>query len=359
MQPAAPSETLRSAFVDLPRLCFFIVVMLVTLASPVLLFVLGLPPKQEVYKGIAQEAGKFAYLDRVIFEEQGDIDILFFGSSLLRAAIDAPTLKEASARITGRPLSIVVAGVNWPGWDMQYFLLRDLLEHRKVKLLVLSMPVGQQDTFLPHIQLFRFLRLGDYPNTFQGLSMRQGLSLYGTMVLGAPRQALNLARANQVSDWSGEIPEAGRPRSDEHGFYGSPFQRFVRTPPGLRPADLLYSPATAGQFQFLGRMPNDYQLKFLHRTADLLSRAHVPVVILNTPLGSEIGQTIVQERIFWPDVFGAATRIIGVPSSVLFEGLASPQIEKFYMDDHLNRNGREYFTGAIVPALLEVYESVH
>lgn len=332
----------------------FAAVLAFFLALPVLLQAWGLPPKVAVYRGITLEAGRFPYLGKLVAEEKGDIDLLFFGSSLVRASVDVPLVERALKGAGHNDPVVRMGGVNWPGLDMQYFLLRDLLERRRVKRVVLSMAVGQQDTLMPHVQLFRFLRWGDYPDVFEGLTFRQAASLYGVMVLGAPRQVLSLARENRVRDWSGDVPAPGQPRTDEVGYYGAPFVRVERTPPAIPASEMIHGQGGAGKFRFLDRRPNDYQWRFLQRLAALLRQHKVQVIFLNTPMPEERANEFVQERLRWMDIFGPDTRVVGVAPARLFAGMSEEDLYLHYYDQHLNRNGREYFTKAILPALLSI-----
>lgn len=355
MQPQVTSPGMSPPFQGKGGAAMFAAVVAVFLLLPILLHAWGLPPKFAVYRGITLEAGRFPYLGRLVTQDKGDIDLLFFGSSLVRASVDVPMVEQALREAGHGDPVVRMGGVNWPGLDMQYFLLRDLLERRRVKRVVLSMAVGQQDTVMPHVQLFRFLRWGDYADVFDGLTWRQGASLYGVMVLGAPRQALTLARHNRVSDWSGDVTAPGQPRTDELGYYGARFVRVERRPPVIPAREMIYEPGGAGKFRFLNRRPNDYQWRFLLRLAGLLRQHHVQVLFLNTPMPEERDNNFVQERLPWMELFGPGTRVIGVAPARLFAGMSEEDLYLHYYDQHLNRNGREYFTRAILPAMLAIY----
>jgi len=50
--------------------------------------------------------------------------------------------------------------------------------------------------------------------------------------------------------------------------------------------------------------------------------------------------------------------LLGFPPQKLFAGLNDDEIRKLFAEPyHLNRNGQEYFTGLITPALLKIYET--
>src|ERR1035438_9675068 len=122
--------------VESPRsLAALIALLCAALLLPVILFAIGLPPKAMVYRG------PFAVMGREFYGTKGDIDVLVFGSSLLRIAVDKTMLERALAAKLGRPARVVIAGPNWAGLDLPYFLLRDLLSQRRVHMAILAVPI--------------------------------------------------------------------------------------------------------------------------------------------------------------------------------------------------------------------------
>jgi hypothetical protein len=345
MQPAFSTNRGAAAFGVLLLFC---------LSLPFILRGVGLPSRSEFYKGIPQQAGAFVYLRHQVYEDRSDVDILFFGNSLMRVAIDEPYVRQALGRI--KPdANTLVCGFSWQGYDLQYYVLRDLLAHRKVKMVVLAMPTEQQNSAEPHVQLYRVLRYGDYPDALQGLPLRARLSIYGEMVLGAPRQALNLLRPNIAAPEPVFAHSTDPPERREIGFNGRPFIRHVAEPPAIAAEQMIFSPATRDQFDFAGSPVNNYQLHFIREIAALVHQHGALLVVLHIPLASERAETRVHERMFWPDLIGADMAMVGVPSAELFQGIPRQQILDFYEDEHLNRNGQELFTKTITPALVTLY----
>jgi hypothetical protein len=341
-----------------PRRLATLIAMLTTLlALPVILYGIGLPPKAELYRGITREAGTFEAMGRAFFEEQGDVDVLVFGSSLLRAAVDGRMLQSALSTKLGRQAKVLVVGVNWPGVDIQYFLLRDLLAQRRVHMAVMSLPVGQQNTSMPHVQLFRLIRYGDHPDAFAGLSLLNRARLYSAMVLGAPRHAVTMLRPNRGNAVH-EADETLRPDNERDiGYYGAPFVPDQRQAPAIPAESLTWCEMTAGSFRFENEMLAPYQMHFLRRIGTLFQEQHVRTVFLNVPLDSDHGSSIMRERLYWPDLFGADTRMVGAPSATLFHGFSDAEFYRFYADQHLNQNGRKYYTAAVLPAILHLYDA--
>jgi hypothetical protein len=64
---------------------------------------------------------------------------------------------------------------------------------------------------------------------------------------------------------------------------------------------------------------------------------------------------------YWPAVVGLPSApILAIPSTVLFRDVPASEINNYYYDQHFNDNGKELFTRAITPALLDLYrKEVH
>ena len=61
-------------------------------------------------------------------------------------------------------------------------------------------------------------------------------------------------------------------------------------------------------------------------------------------MDADRGNTLVTERMLWTGDFGPHTSIVGNLIRPALSGLEQ-EFYRFYYDQHLNRNGREYFHG--------------
>jgi hypothetical protein len=176
------------------------------------------------------------------------------------------------------------------------------------------------------------------------------------MVLGAPRHALSMVRSNRVAGSQG-ADEFFRPDNErEVGYYGAAYVPEQRRPPALPADSLLYCASTASQFRFENDPFPEYHMHFLRRMGALLQEHGVRTLVLNVPIDRDRGASVMRERLYWPDLFGPETYMAGIPSALLFEGFSDEEFYRFYEDQHLNRNGREYFTAALLPAIVDVYD---
>ena len=328
-----------------------------TMALPVVLPFLGVPSRLELYRSLPVSTGPFNFIAHEIYEEDGPIDVVFIGSSTLWSAIDARQVERVLSERLGRPAVVRVLAANWPGDDLTYVLLRDLLAHRKVKFVVLGMPFPNQANDRPHVQAFRWLRLGDDPLIFEGSSLRSRAAVYASTVLGAPRQLLTRLRPNRPTSTHDEGINLGA-QLGEHGFHGAAYVRFERAPPAISAAEATGRSAAAGWFRVTNTRLGPYQLHFAKLIGELLKAHQVRAAAIHVPMWSDRASPTVNQAMDWNEVVGVPMPIIGAPGAVMFSELSASEQELLYYDEHLNRNGAEFFTRALTPAIVELANAV-
>jgi hypothetical protein len=342
MKPAFPST--RHAFgFGLPLLFFLLL--------PLILHSIGGVPLEQSYRGISERAGDFDYIREAIFDQHTPVDILFCGTSLLFEGIDQNIVRDGLSRALGRRAEVVLLGEAWEGWDMHYFVARDMIEHRKVRMLVMVAPAFLHRATHPHAQLFRVVRYGDHPGALDGLSFRSRAAIYGHYVLGAPRQMLNLLRPNLSAP--GPVPD--KHRGTRKGYAGAPFIERNPVPATLDPQSIYAFDRGNPSFHFLSQDLNDYQLHFLNKTVELARSHGVLLVFLHIPFPSERGMDFVPWQRRAASLLAPDVALAGIPSASMFRGIPQDQFLDFYQDEHMNANGRRLFTSELTPALVELY----
>jgi hypothetical protein len=334
---------MRPAFRTRQDALFWSLLLLTLLALPLLIDGIGLAPRVEAYKTVGTNAGTIGGVIRDIYGPQTNGDIVFLGSSLVEAGIDREMVSREF------PGNVAVLALNWPGLDLQYFLLRDYLERRKVRLVVWNLPEPHSRAYdAPHIQAYRWIRWGEYQEALAGLPLSYRLSLYGEMVLGAPRQVLSRIRPNLEGSEALNV----EPRQMFSGYNQAAFVRDAIEHPGVAHS----LPPESATVTVVGPAPGAYQMHFARQIASLARQHGCAVVLLHMPIDAEYGQTTVPELDDWAKQLGGGLKLIGIPSAELFAGLDKTRFLHFYRDAHLNQNGAEAFTRAILPALREAYE---
>jgi 3',5'-cyclic AMP phosphodiesterase CpdA len=343
MTPAFHST--RHAFVFGGVILFF-------LTLPMVLHGIGGVSLEESFHGISERAGDFDRIGHEIFQDRSDLDVFLCGSSLLDSAADPELMRREMSNAIGHPVKTLLLRQAWQGPDMNYFVARALMEHRRVKILVIAAPAWVQRSDQPHVQLFRVVRYGDYAGALDGLGFRSRLAVYADYVLGAPRQALSLLRLNLIA------PDAGRATGTpvSLGYQGGPFVPHEAFDPAVQPSESIDSEKSRDLFHFDGPPLSPYQFHFLRKTAELAREHGALLVILHLPSPSERGSMIVSDRKLMPGVFGDGVFFVGVPSARLFHNVPDSEFLDYYTDEHVNLNGSDLFTRAITPALIEIYE---
>ena len=350
-------KTIEPAFQSRTQALVMLGCLLATLLLPLALPLLGLPSRAEVYRGIPTSAGPFNYIGHEIYEEQAPIDVLFIGGSILWTAIDATHVQaELSTRLR-RPAVVRVFGANWPGLDLSYVLLRDVLERRKVGLVVLFMRFADESD-RPHAQAFRWLRVGDDPLIFEGQSLRSRMAVYAATVLGGPRQLLTRLRPN-ISAPEDKVGKHLGGLLTELGFHGEPFVKVEAQPPAFSTAEMIGRNPTEGWFRVTNNDIGPYQLHFVRMMGDLLRAHSVRAAFLYVPMWSDRGSPTVNEAMNWAKVFQVDAAVIGIPGAALFAPISPAEQRQFYYNEHMNRNGAGYFTHAITPAILEYFDGIY
>jgi len=83
------------AFQTRSSLYSFCGLMTFLLLLPVITGALGHPPREQAYAGMSSESGPLGANIREIFHDPASADILFLGSSLLRAGLDLPMTEHS------------------------------------------------------------------------------------------------------------------------------------------------------------------------------------------------------------------------------------------------------------------------
>lgn len=135
------------------------------------------------------------------------------------------------------------------------------------------------------------------------------------------------------------------------------FVRFAPAPPAKTASELFFGQAGRANFHFTNEEIPAHQNEYLDAIFTMLRTRQLPLVMLNIPQYSERDSQKALERSDWSERFGMPVPLIGISPPDLFAGLTPDEIEKLHCDrEHFNLNGNEYFTQAVMPAILEAYE---
>lgn len=352
-------EELRPAFSSAARALFFLVFLACILLLPEIITWSGQISRRHSYEIMTENHGAYSFIAEEVFDNEEDIDILFLGSSVLFAGVDTPQIQRALSLELSRPARVVTFGHYFNSIDVLYTQLQDVLEHKKVRMLVVSIP-RMPYTEGPSTTGCRFIRYSDVEEVFLELPLKYKAALYACSILRAPRDLLSIVRRNKNSLSPSSFAQNLGADKAEIGIGRDPdtFVRFTPVSPVVPSDDMIFSSRTKDQFQFTNDEIPYYQNLFLEKLVEICRNERVPLVILNIPQYTERHNSRAIERKEWKASFGSDVSLIGVPPSVLFAGLNEEEISRLRFDDaHFNANGSEFFTRTILPALLEVYNT--
>jgi len=358
---------MQPAFSSLRQAVGYLLLLLVLLLLPVIVDRLGLLSRPNTYLAMPTATGDaFSYVDRQIFEKKTDLDIVFLGSSRIWADVATPYVQQQLSAQLGREAQVITLGSNMPGDDRNYVMLRDLLLHRKVKMVVLGINTEDFDKVSaarPYVWAYRFFNPGT-DEMLPGLPFRSQATLYAEAVLGMPRQLLSLVRSNLVekSEFSGSLGahefQAGFVNR-VGGYDLSTFIPYAPPSPQVPVKDMIYSTESQQNFHFSGQAMLPYQKIFDQRIGQLLRQYHVHLVMICLPHISESKDATAEVITNWPAVYGQPVDVVGVPPVRLFGSMSDEDLKKlFYNPGHLNANGDIYFTHVITPALIDIYARI-
>jgi hypothetical protein len=361
MSPAFSSTKQAAAFASL---------LLVLFLLPLVAGRPMLPPREELYSATSWAYGAFPYMHDQIFEEKGDIDIAFMGSSPMYWGIDTPYVQAKMSEVLGRPAVVRSLCWHYSGFDALYFIARDLLQHRKVRMIVFCDMIYPDPSNAAHRSTSKWFLWPEDGPEISGLDMKAKATFYAGAIVGMPRNLLDLARHNLPAIPSEEIlVKSGYPKLKSPArrlgslavTWSAGHELTDCAPQGtVRPSDAcVYSEATKTNFQFSRQPVPPTQIAFCRKMASLAREHRVKLVYLHFTRTFERASPVIETSAFWPEVFADDITMIGIPGAKLFAGISEGDLtNKLYNDAvHLNRNGQKFFTPLVTPGLVNIYEN--
>ncbi len=129
-----------------------------------------------------------------------------------------------------------------------------------------------------------------------------------------------------------------------------------RDRPRLAAEEMIYSERIANTYRFSQRPIVPYKRHILTEMVNLARIYGVSLAHVQIPRYRDWQSEFIDERFIWSEYFGADIPMIGIPPAKLFRGFSAEDVEKLYYNEHLNKNGREFFTRAALPAILRIYD---
>jgi hypothetical protein len=345
-------EPIEPPFPSTSQLLPFCLLVAAVLAVPLFLRARHLPEHRDRLATASVTAGPYAYLQREIYDESGDIDLLFAGDSVVWTGIDTPAVQARLAGQLGRPARALTLGWVWPGHDLLFYVLRDLLEHRRVHQVVLRLWPGEMLNVPPHPQSHRWLVACQHDPVLPVLPLPERAMTYGIEVVGGLRNLLSLVRPDQTGP---SIYRQTLGHKVVETALGGPFRRFEPPVPALSREALEVRTRWPASIRVVDQTLAPYQAGYARAIRDLLEAHGVKVTLLRFPARSEVRAPVVDVAGYATALYQGQARVVAPRPGELFEGLSDDELRAMYYNDdyHLNANGAAFFTAAIMPALLD------
>lgn len=339
------------------KLIFYNLALLSFLALPFILAKSGGYTPRGRYLQVNGTEASFPFLYQQIYERKEPIDVLFLGASILWSGIDSAAVEQDLERTLGRKANVVTMAWNYIGLDLANLVLKDLLDRRKVRMIVSYAPGTGETPNQPHPMIASFLQLDQAQYLFPSLNPLQRAQLYGALVLGAPRQVWGNLSARSWAP-SPQLVAAHGANRVHLGYRGQAFETLTEaelTPPVVPPADWIYS-AGASQFEFQQAALPDYEDRMMRLLARTAAGYRIPLVLTHIPRDRGLQSERVLERVDWTQILEGDVTLVGLAPRTLFQGRTDEWIQKLFYNEHLNEQGARYFTRAVSPTLIQLFQ---
>lgn len=305
---------------------------------------------QDRYRIGSETVEKLGYMGEVTYAQKPPIDMLFVGPSGIMSTI---VTRDISQELS---ISAINFGHFETGSDGDYFLVKNLLENRGVKILFIGL--SPLETEIPHRisrALWRPLEESDLPLEIFGSHYADKL-LYSLPAIVKSRYFKVDEKAIFDLEWVNGVHLAHRAFSEDRETMNEkdPMPQVELRPLKLHLKDILLE-RNGPEIYHMG-VYDERQDYFFQRLVDLARERGVKVYFLHYPT---IRVGIIDKIPVYKFLIDPAPEIpyLGVVPTRLF-GTDSREKMKayFYNDLHTNVNGSVLFTASILPALKEIYE---
>lgn len=345
-----PMPPISPVFGRRHEMAAFIVFGVLSLVAP--LAAARMVPVEKRYESVPWTFGDYTFIREEIFGTGEPIDILFLGSSSVWTGVNAVLVEEVLEERLRRPATVLNFGVTFPGHEASYFLLRDTLSRRPVKLVVLGAPSAERET--PHRVTPYLLDLSRDRAFLRTLPAADLPTFYASTLLGAPRQLLSMLRPNRglVRDKRAKSAWSKKGNGQHHDTVAA-----ARSEDALAGDHSGVSGAASaillGQGDARIRAAGElaHQTRVLRAIHALCEQSGAKLVLLRMPRQDDDGGAI---NLPDGDLLDGRLQVIAPFSHAT---LGAQERRRLFRDPgHLNYRGSISFTREALPALLQVYE---
>lgn len=277
-------------------------------------------------------AADTVYLHKLIFEEKEPIDLLIVGHSRVWNAVLAEEIQANYSEKLKKRFIVRTLAHNWCGEDLLLTLIEDLLKHRQVKDVIISLSPCGEPKF--HKGLYEI-----WPNEFlpEFSSHVSVFAQYAIRMYETPRKLLSLIRRDKI--------ETGRQREDINPQYGN-LETRKQIASGVFQEIPVLKPGLSEIVPERNKFDLHIEKFYIEKILELLDKNKSRIFWLATVDKNR------DDQIHFPEIVKSRDNIdsfLGVSAEQLFKNYSDQDLDKlFYDNNHLNLNGSRLFTEVIL-----------
>lgn len=351
-QNKEPSVWIASQFKSEREKWIFLCVLVLALSSPLLL-----QPFYDLKATLTfpnNESGAFHYNREILFNEEGEVDILFLGCSYLKWQVDFLRFESLLSQKLQRPTVVRSLGFDMRANELLYLYLKEFLKHRQSQFVVISPNMKTRYPF-PH----KFLhQVANSPTlAVHGLGILESFKLYSASIYGFLFQVKSLILGN-----SSTLDLRMRAR------LGTKIVK-PRTSIGERPqpekiegASMVYGVERKAELEIVPYPLENQERVFFHKILNLLRDKKIAFSFLIPPSAIQrenshqmrSDRVVMQGDLF--QEFGSDASVIGLSMDQIFYQQSEELISQHFTGIHLNFRGAQWFTERIFDGVYYAYK---
>lgn len=340
--------------------------------------------KSDLWRSSGLKNGCYSYIADELDKDE-PIDVLFIGSSSGWTSLNPEIIEDQLGKTFNREVTALNLSTNWFATDIRFFMLKDLLEKRKVKLVIFGQnhfgsanDLGSD--FWPHPMLISSFNYPEYSEFLSELSAVDRFKLYAISVFGSfkhigdfifQRNNYSLLSPNPIRDCDPEKMDQYRgvhwtnpgfisQTSENIEYENSPVAH--ERVPVLEVESMFYNNIENQFFENIkDRTYIDYHsvfIKEMHKlcvkNGSAFAMLKIPISMEDFTLNNQLHKKSRILRLFQDEDYSFP--VIGVAQERLYEGLSREEILKLHHNEtHHAKVGADYYTTAIMPAISKLY----
>ncbi len=288
----------------------------------------------------------FPYLFTEIYEKKEDLDWVFLGPCTVWWQIFPEEFEAGFKQKSGKNIVAANLAFNHFGADLGDLLIRELVNYRSVKNVVLATPRATDGNSFPHPEVYSLWLPNKDRHLVSGLSPVERFKFYSAEILSSFKK---------LRYFVGTSPKPTRGMSTEKG---TKQRQGVFAPLAFRPipsnlSKLIVGPTELGQ---IGRkVPwQSIEKKIFLETILFLQNKGIRVWLINTPLIQDFADENLSEREDWGSQ-STNVSLVGVPPGLFKKAYPEVSSEGFFLGDNLSPAAGKVFSRWIGQALGEYH----